>query len=144
MPGLEKEGRSIRPIGKQENIGIIESFHMHMIWPFIEILSYVFLSLDVEFRKQRVMIMRLLLVMIVLLAVVGTSIAVQLTGPAGKEISANLTGNNSLNASNNTQNGLAGWGTSHDLTIDSENNTTKDNESVMETPTQAAGQHIAE
>jgi hypothetical protein len=95
--------------------------------------------------------MRLLFVMIVLLAVVGTSMAVQLSGPAGKAILANLTGNVSLNTStaNETQNGLTGWGSpGHNLTIDSGNGTANEsgilnNESAMETPTQASNQSAA-
>jgi hypothetical protein len=95
--------------------------------------------------------MRLLLVMIVLLAVAGTAMAVQLSGPAGKAILASLTGNNSLNTSNETQSGLAGWGSdSHNLTMDSGNVAANEsgihslnNESAMETPTQAADQSAA-
>lgn len=89
--------------------------------------------------------MRLLLVMIVLLAVLGTSMAVELSGSSGKAILANLTGNDSLNTSNETQNGLSGWGTSHDLMVgndslnESGSQSTND-ESAMETPTQAADQ----
>ncbi len=87
--------------------------------------------------------MRLLLAMIVMLAVVGTTMAVELSGTTGKAILANLTGNASLNDSNETQNGLAGWGSgSHNLTIGYENESktqSPDNESIMETPTQAAG-----
>ncbi len=86
--------------------------------------------------------MKLLLVMVVLVAVAGTSMAIQLSGQDGKAILANLTGNNSLNASNVTQNGLSGWGTSHNITIDSGNRSKiqpTENESVMETPAQAIG-----
>ena len=95
--------------------------------------------------------MRLLFVIIVLLAVAGTSMAVQLSGSGGKAILASLTGNNSLNTSNETQNGLTGWGSAdHNLTIDSGNGTANEsgiqsanNESAMETPTQAADQSAA-
>ena len=87
--------------------------------------------------------MKLLLVMVVLIAVAGTSMAIQLSGQDGKAILTNLTGNNSLNASNETQNGLSGWGTSHNnFTIDSGNQSKiqpTENESVMETPAQAIG-----
>lgn len=52
--------------------------------------------------------MKALLTLIIMLGVLGSSLAVDLSGSSGKTILENITGNKSINESNETQSGLSG------------------------------------